>query len=202
MKTAFVFIVSSFLLAANINAQETKLADHEKIFVEKYLKETMAHLQETVESMEGEVLTFKPGSDSWSVLDCLEHLTITEFTLLAQIQEIVRKNDIDLKKDYSGKDGLIISEITNRTRKVKTLQPFEPKGQSQSKKVLLKQLSDARQNVLHYLQSTNGDLRHLFAPYPYGEADVYQQFLIIGAHMVRHTMQIEELLNTFESKKM
>ncbi len=202
MKTCLIIIISTLVLVTSIKAQESTFISQEKVFAEKYLKETLSHLHKTVESLEGEVLTYKSTPESWSIVNCLEHLALAEFTLLAQIQKTVNKNEVDLNKDYSARDGLIITEITDRTRKVKTLPPFEPTSQQQSKEDLLKRLDDARANVLDYLLASEGDLRHIFAPYPYGETDAYQQFLIIGAHMVRHTLQIKEILQDFEGREM
>ena len=195
-------IIIAVIFASNLQAQEKFISDHEKRFAEKYLHQALTNLKDKVESLDEKALNFQSAPDSWSILNCLEHISLAEIALLEQIKAIVAKNELDRGKDYSANDGMIISSITDRSKKVKTLKPLEPTIVKQSKQDLLDKIIATRQLVITYLNASEADLRHLFGPYPYGQADVYQHFLIIGAHMVRHTMQIEEILNTYQNTEM
>jgi len=63
----------------------------------------------------------------------------------------------------------------------------------------LKDLKKHRDKTISMVEQCKVNLRELFGDYPYGEADGIQQVLVIGAHMFRHTMQIEEILTEMNS---
>lgn len=202
-----MLVMAVALSVAGIS-QKANTPEFDKKLAADLLTRSLVELETTVKGLSMEELTYIPEDGGWSVLNCLEHIAVTEPVLLGQIQGVIEQNVLNPKKDLSAEDGLIITYVTDRTKKVVTPEPFRPseKNQNKTKEEFLEEIRKNRKAVLDFLQSTDADLRHLFAPYPYGEADMVQQFLIIGAHSFRHTMQITEIIEEsrgteLESKK-
>ncbi|WP_170180980.1 DinB family protein [Hyunsoonleella aestuarii] len=169
--------------------------DNKKIALD-ILTESIQLLESNLGELKTASLSYKPKDNGWTILNCLEHLAIVEKTLNEKLKEIINSGKIDLDKNLSSNDWLVIAKITDRTNKVNTPAPFRPKPEfkDKSKEFFLNEIKTLRKDLIVFLSSTKVDLRHVFAPYIYGEADAIQHAVIIGAHMHRHTMQIQEIL--------
>ncbi|MGW9684450.1 DinB family protein [Flagellimonas sp. 2504JD1-5] len=203
MKKGILFIFMTFMLAYTASAQNNIQNILDKKLALDMLHRTWEELEATLEPINESDLRIVPKDGGWSILNCLEHLALVEPVLLAEIKKMLKTNKPNLSKDLSANDGLIITYITDRTKKVGTAKPFEPmeKNRHKGKADFLKEIKIARTAMIQLLTETKSDLRHLFGPYPYGEADAYQQFIIAAAHSYRHVMQIQEILNEIQPEK-
>nr|WP_299175149.1 DinB family protein [uncultured Allomuricauda sp.] len=198
-KTLLILLVT--MGTSNVLTAQDKALD--KTLALDLLHRTWEELEKTVSSLQDTDLNYTPKSGGWSVMNNLEHLTLVEPVLIMEIKKIIDGNALDTNKDLSSEDGLIITQITDRTRKVDTPKPFKPmqKNKHKSKDDFLQEIKSTRMDLIALLENTEADLRHLFGPYPYGEADAYQQFIIAAAHSYRHVMQIQEVLNELKPDK-
>lgn len=138
--------------------------------------------------------SFKPAADRWSVGDIVEHIAATEAGLLAMVQEKVMKapartEAVDLKET----DALVLSAISDRTKKAEAPEPFIPKNRFGSAGGTLAQFKSNREKTLSFLDNTN-DLRDHATDSPLGRPlDGYQWLLFISAHADRHLKQLLEV---------
>lgn len=167
------------------------------------LFETQELLEERVALLTDEELRYIPKDGGWSVLNCLEHLAFVERALHGNLKELIEAGEQEEAKDLSNRDWLIISQVTDRTKKVKTVPPLEPRPEmkDKGKEFFILELKKYRKKTRALLESAQVDLRKVIGPYLYGNADAIQQAIIIGAHSYRHTMQIEEILAELHSLK-
>ncbi|MEX0314943.1 MAG: DinB family protein [Allomuricauda sp.] len=199
-KTGLLFF--TILFTMNIaDGQKTKEEVLDKTLALDLLQRTLEELERIVEPLNYDELTYTPKDGGWSVMNCLEHLVLVEPVLLMEIKKMIKTNALDTNKNLSSEDGLIITYITDRTKKVMTPKPFRPleANKHKGKDDFLEEIRKTRTELIQLLMSTEADLRHLFGPYPYGEADAYQQFIIAAAHSHRHILQIGEILKELES---
>ncbi|WP_299227372.1 DinB family protein [uncultured Psychroserpens sp.] len=171
--------------------------DNERKLALDLLNRSLEEIELTVNSLTEVELNYKPKDGGWTVLNCLEHLSSVEPALLMKIQKTIDGNELDLKKDLSSEDAIIIAKVTDRTNAVNTPKPFHPKEENakKTKEDFLSEIKATRAKMVKILTESESNLRHLFAPYLYGEADVTQHFLVVGAHSYRHLMQIKELIS-------
>ncbi|WP_411029341.1 DinB family protein [Spongiimicrobium sp. 3-5] len=203
MKKTIFFVFMTFMvvhIAAGQNGTQSKF---DKKLALDMLKRTFEELETRVAPLTEKELRYIPKDGGWTVLNCLEHLALVEPVLVGEIKKMINDNAPDLSKDLSENDGLIITYITDRTKKVTTAKPFRPleKNLGKGKEDFLKEIKASRTEMIKLLTKTKADLRHLFGPYPYGEADAYQQFIIAAAHSYRHVLQIQEILSELRPEK-
>ena len=192
----FLFLVSTLGYGQSVDQDERKLALD-------ILSQSYQVLEKSVNDLTPVELNYNPEKGGWTVLNCLEHLAFVEKTLGAKIRKMISENKQDKRKDLSENDWLIIARVTDRTNKVTTPEPFRPQPEmkDKSKDFFLANIKKHRGELINLIKETKVDLRHVFGPYLYGEADVTQQALVVGAHTYRHTMQIQEVLKELRENK-
>ena len=139
--------------------------------------------------------TFKPAPDRWSVREVAEHITVSESTLFGLVQKSMQSPADPAKRELvKGKDQVILAKVPDRSQKFKAPEILQPTGRWASEADLTKAFEQARQANMDYIRTTNVDLRDHFFDHPVlGPMDAYQWLLLIAAHSVRHTAQIEEV---------
>ncbi|RKN79488.1 DinB family protein [Ulvibacterium marinum] len=203
MKKSILFILTILFTMNTLDAQKKGEEVLDKSLALDLLQRTMEELEKIVEPLDSKELGYVPQNGGWSVLNCLEHLALVEPVLFLEIKKMIETNTLNPGKDLSTEDGLIITYITDRTKKVMTPKPFRPleANKHKTKEDFLEEIRNTRAELISLLKSTDANLRHLFGPYPYGEADAYQQFIIAAAHSHRHILQIKEILSELENKR-
>jgi len=106
------------------------------------------------------------------------------------------KGDADPAKHSEVKmsDEAIIGLITDRSSKIKTQEPFEPKNSFGTYEETLKAFSIKRDENIAFIKKTEEDMRSHYNEFPFGLVDTYQTILFMSGHTMRHTAQIEEVM--------
>jgi DinB superfamily len=189
-----IFAIALLLLfAATGFAQLTK---DEKKMASKNLKATLKVLQKSVKGLSDAQLNFKPAPDKWSIKECVYHLAISETNLWGWAQgTLAAPANPDKRKDIKMTDEKLLAGIEDRTNKVKTGENFEPKNAKwASAAEAMKFLKEERQKHIDALKSSTEDYRnHVAEQSPVGPIDAYQVILLMSAHTVRHSKQIDEV---------
>ncbi len=140
-------------------------------------------------------LNFKATPESWSIAECVEHLALSENMIFGMAQSGLKDAaDPAKRSEVKMSDEAIVGMITDRSSKVKTQEPFEPKNSYGSYKNTLKEFVSKRDEHIAYIKKTNDDLRNHYNQFPFGTVDVYQTILFMSGHTKRHTLQIEEVM--------
>ena len=169
-------------------------ADARKVAIEK-LTQTQEHMLKVLKGLSAAQLNYKADPASWSVAECAEHIAISE-TLVWGMVEGALKQPADASKrgDVKMKDDQIFGMISDRTNKVKTQEPFEPKNKFSSLEGSVKEFRDKRAAHVEFVKNTKEDLRDRYVQLKFGTIDAYQAILFLAGHTERHVKQMEEVI--------
>lgn len=135
-----------------------------------------------------------PAPDQWSVLNCVEHVAITEhfmFTIIAtKLTPAPPSGD-------RGREELFLREVANRSRKVSAPERAHPTGRFPTLAAALEQFSQRRARSIDYVEHCDRDLRAHTGPHPlFGPITGQEYLIILALHPARHAAQIREVRST------
>jgi hypothetical protein len=173
-----------------------QLSKDEKAKVTGLLQSSLERLTKSVEGLSEAQLNFKPDSTRWSVKECVYHLALSETNIWGWMQGVMSAPaNPDKKALIKATDDQVITGVEDRSHKVKTSEPFEPKNAKwATKDEAMAFLTAERKKHIDYINSSTDDFRnHIAEQGPMGPMDAYQIILLLAQHTVRHTKQIEEV---------
>lgn len=173
----------------------TTLTKKERKFAVNYLKDTKNDLIKAVKGLSDQQLNFKPAPDKWSVKECVQHLALAEKGLWSMVDNALKQPaNPEKRSEIKITDDQLIKMITDRTNKVKTVEPMYPeKAPWKTFDEALDAFKDSRNKLIQYAKNTTEDLRNHVSQAPVGMMDTYQFILLIAGHVNRHTQQINEV---------
>jgi hypothetical protein len=182
--------------AQNSAPTSTSLTSQEREAAIKQFETTRDNFLKSISGLSEKQWTFKSAPDRWSVAEVAEHITVSESTLggLVQLRLMQSPAAPEKREQVKGKDELILTKVPDRSHKAQAPEFLRPTGRWATEAELTKAFEDARAANIHYISTTNEDLRDHFFDHPaFGTLDGYQWLLLISAHSARHTEQIEEV---------
>lgn len=191
-KISIMLLLVSFVVSS-INAQMTS---EERKFAIKYLNDTKNDLLKAIKGLSNEQLNFKPNAESWSIDECIRHITLSEQNIWAGFVDAALVTDPDPSKrsEVRMSDEQLMGVIESREQKVKTFAPFEPGNMTGDLKSVLKKFKSLRGSHIQFTKESNDDLRNRYGQLPFGTIDAYQAILFMSGHTKRHTDQIREVM--------
>jgi hypothetical protein len=189
-----LFAMVGLLLFAT--AAFCQLNKDEKAKVTSLLQSSLEGLTKSVNGLSEAQLNFKPDSTRWSVKECVYHLALSETNIWGWMQGVITAQaNPDKRASVKATDDQVITGVEDRSHKVKTSEPFEPKNAKwANKEEAMAFLKEERQKHIDYINSSTDDFRnHIAEQGPMGPMDAYQIVLLLAQHTVRHTKQIEEV---------
>jgi hypothetical protein len=138
-------------------------------------------LPDEVSDLSPTQLRFRPAPGVWSILEVVEHLTVTGPIQLQRFHEAMRR-----PADRSwprGTDEDILWYGIDRTQCEKAIPSEDAKGQLRELRSALDSLRRLHAEMLEYAKTTNDDLRGYYLERPRG--DSYQWLLLISTHEQR-----------------
>jgi len=134
---------------------------------------------------------FKPGSDRWSIAECVEHVTLVEKGLLRRITDESSASERLLRPE---KHGELRKFSLNRASKRQAPERVVPTGRFGLLAEALQQFSANRDETIAYLKNCEDDLHaQLFVHPTAGPLTCHEGFIIIANHPLRHLQQIREI---------
>ena len=185
------------LALVGFNVIPTGLTDEDRKKTISELAKTQERLLNTIEGLNEMQLNFKPSPESWSVAECVEHLTISEGMIGGMLEGALKTPADPTKRDsVQITDEKLLGIISNREKKVKTGEPFEPSGKFGSHAETVKAFLAKRGEHIEYVKTTGDDLRNHYGkfPAPFGTVDGVQILLFMSGHTERHVAQMEEVM--------
>ena len=175
--------------------KDTSLSHKERKSAMSLMKDTKVAALKSVKGLSKAQLNFKAAPDRWSVKECMYHIAISEKNLWDMLEASMKgAANPEKRSEIKMTDEQIIKMMEDRSFKVKTAEPFEPKNTP------YKTLDDAlsafksrRADHIKYIKTTTEDLRNHVVQMPFGSLDCYQLCLMMASHSNRHTQQIEEV---------
>jgi hypothetical protein len=197
MRKTCLFFSAVIFSVVNVCAQYGMTED-ERNFAVKHLTDTQNDLIEVVKGLSDEQMNFKPNAESWSVAECLRHITLSEQNIWAGLITVGLAMEADPSKraEVQITDGVLLGMIESRKEKVKTFAPFEPENKTEPIKEVLKEFNSLRKDHILFMKESDDNLRNRYADVPMGRVDLYQSILFMSGHTRRHTDQIKEVIDS------
>src|SRR5436190_15646592 len=153
-----------FTLGVVAFGQSLTAADREKAV--KYLEQTREGVIAATKGLSDAQMKFKPGPDRWSVAETLEHITLAEDFLFANVTEKIMKAPAGpANRDTAKLDAMILAGVPDRTQKRQAPGPLVPSGRWTPAEALA-HFEQSRANTIQWLQSTPGLREHASSENP------------------------------------
>ncbi|MCS7023810.1 MAG: DinB family protein [Bryobacteraceae bacterium] len=183
------------LLVTSLLAEGYSEADRRKAINE--LEEGHRLISVLLETCTVSQSSFKPDSKTWSILEILEHLALTEDLLFSTIQQTLENGKPTQErpqKEQQALDQLVLKTVADRSQKATAPERATPKGQYRNLDEARLAFGERRSKTIDWVRATQLPLRKYRAQSPVGELDVHQWLLLLAGHTKRHAQQIEELM--------
>jgi hypothetical protein len=177
-------------------ADDGKLSAEERAKVIKLLKDSQAETLEALEKLSDAQLKFKPAPERWSVLECAEHIMLSEALLFDAVKRVVdTKPNPDWEAKTKGKTEFLEDVLAGRKGKAQAPESIVPSGKLSREQVIQK-FKEARAITLKFAEQTQVPLKEHTLEHPspiFGTLNAYQWLIYIPLHNVRHNKQIAEV---------
>jgi hypothetical protein len=169
--------------------EQQKSIAEEKQEVLKVLGRSREHFLAVVDGVESELHDKRADQESWSVLQCVEHVVNAEEGMLRLWQKLAQPGSEDRAKDL-----VVRTTSVDRGKKFKAPERVVPQGRIKSVAEARERFVAARTaTITEVEQMPDGELRSKTVPHPlFQSADGYQLFHVMAGHAERHAEQIQE----------
>ncbi|MFD2924999.1 DinB family protein [Halobacillus naozhouensis] len=144
---------------------------------------------EFVKNISDDQATVKPGQESWSILEVLEHLYLMEQLVVYQIGKALKEGD---EQQVSDKP---VHHTPDRSQKVPAPEAVQPKGEFHTIEDARKGLEKSREATMFLIHNKEEEiLKNRAFPHPiFGDMNLVQWVEFIGWHELRHLDQMKEV---------
>jgi len=133
----------------------------------------------------------RPDEGRWSVLECVEHVTVVEERFLNRLEEAPK---LDSPRIDRQKEAELLVRVASRTNKAQAPEAVRPVGRFASLTQALEQFNAARSKTVEFAESRAAELYSLSAEHPrFGVLNGTEWMMLIAAHGRRHADQIREV---------
>ena len=157
----------------------------------RMLAEGSSDLQAAVAGISELEASRRPSAGGWSVLECLEHLAVTERELLTGAQGASPAAE----RQYNPvREAKILDRALDRTRFIAAPEIVIPAGNFTSASEALARFESVRAETVRFVEEFEGDPRSWLTAHPMvrGPVNCYEMFLMIALHPKRHSQQITQ----------
>jgi len=157
----------------------------------KLLADSRAELVSAAAGVSEEQSRIRPAPDSWSILDCVEHVAIVENFLYNSLTTGLTA--APSLADRS-REEMFLRRAADRATKFSAPERARPTGRFPSLAAAVEKFQDNRARTVEYVERCDKDLRSYSVPHPVLGPISGQEFLIVLVlHAARHAAQIREV---------
>jgi hypothetical protein len=171
------------------SAQAASMTRLERQRLVAHLEMTGSWLIDEASGLSDEQLRFRPAPEVWSILDNIEHLSITDPIYWRQFREAMKAAPKGTPDPARDADTLWYG--IDRTGRGPAIPSEDIRGTLRDLKTGLEIFRGIHREMLQYARSTNDDLRSHYVDREH--CDAYQWLLLISTHAQRHILQIREV---------
>jgi hypothetical protein len=190
-------MATALLLGIAAVPVENTLAEKDRQFVVKNLKQTQKALLKSIKKLSDAQLNFKPAPDKWSIKECVQHLALAEAGLWQWIQGTLKSPaNPEKRANIKMTDADLLKGVANRQQKAQAPENFQPKNaQWATVDETIQAFKAERATHIEFMKGSGADdmRNHVATETPLGALDSYQLVLLLSAHTSRHTEQINEI---------
>ena len=138
-------------------------------------------LGEALAGVDDATATRKPSNGSWSILDCVEHLVVTERYLLTRLEDVALA---ELPFEKWRREAKIAGLAADRTRRIEAPSRRSLTGDTRPLGQALAAFDATRAEVVRWVQNCDGDLRCMMTDHMLIEGPVTcaEMLIMIAAH--------------------
>jgi hypothetical protein len=164
----------------------------EKLEVLRKLQTGRDALGEALAGADNAMAARRAPSGGWSILDCVEHVAVTERYLLTRL-EAAKLADQPFEKWR--REAKIAGLASDRTRRIEAPGQAHPHGRYRTLSDALAAFDAIRAEVVRWVENCGGDLRCMMTDHMLIEGPVTcaEMLVMIAAHPARHAQQIGEI---------
>lgn len=179
------------------------LSEEERQFVVDLLEANAKKFLDDIEHVSDVQWKFKPASNSWSVGEVSEHITLSEGLLYSICQKtLLAPPDDEKAKTLAGNEKQLLVSVMDRSVKTQAPEVIKPTGRFATKGELVEAFRIARAQTINYVKTTQDPLKNHVARHPvFGELTAYQWLVFIASHAHRHVAQLGEVKNDINFPK-
>lgn len=167
----------------------------ERTYLSNLLKESEAKLIAALEGTNDEEFVAKPFEDRWSLAELVEHIMITDKSLLRGIHKQAAK-ELEDTVPVTSPDEKVAKAAMNRTVKVKAPPFLEPKGIFKTKSEAFAAFRKNRAIIEEFVATTDLPLEKIaFKHFIFGLLNGKNWIAFMAAHCNRHIEQMNEAMN-------
>ena len=194
MKKHLWILLGLAALSAPAAVADDALTSQERSFAMSHLNATRKHFYDSIQGLSEAQWNFKAAPDRWSVLECAEHIALSEDFLFGLVTQKALKVEITPGRNLKENDEQILKSITDRSQKAQAPEPLRPAARFRTPAEAWQHFTESRDRTVAFVEKTSENRRgHILKFGPIGDADTYQIVLFISGHSARHTAQIEEV---------
>lgn len=198
MKKARVFGVLMFIgmMASAFHLRDVEpLSQAERKYAIDYFTAAKQRLLDDVKGLSDAQLNFRADTSRWSITQCVEHIAVSESMIWQWVQMTMQQPATPEKRsEVKINVETMVKGMTDRTHKFQAPEMLRPDGKFADETAALNAYVLRRDSTIAYIGTTQDDLKNHFITHPaFGTMDLYQALVMLAAHSVRHTMQIEEV---------
>lgn len=191
---ALLFFAFTGLLAAQSSAVELSAEEKKAGLAE--LARTKAMVENSLANLSEAQGKWKAAPEKWSVLECVEHLAMTEQALAGMLAASLKGPEAGAEQmaKSKGKSQVLTRFMPDRSNKVQAPAEIRPSGKFTTLAEAKVALLAARSQTVAMLENGDASLKTHVLKHPFfGEIDGLTWFQMMSLHMERHNKQIEEV---------
>lgn len=158
------------------------------------LESSRQELLAVIESVSDAQAAAKPDPARWSVLECLEHITIVEERFLGWLETARR---LDIAQPDAEKEAGLLARVTDRSERIQAPAAVHPAGRFQSVEEARELFNRIRDRSIRLAREQGAGLYLLVTDQHrrFGVMNGAELMHIIAGHSSRHAAQIREALS-------
>lgn len=161
------------------------------------LQDSLSRLEILCSALSVEQLEFRPGLETWSIAECVEHLATTERFVMVSIRRALQGEPAsdEHRQAAAVKSEWLATRIAGRMHKVVAPPPAQPQGRYGEWPASWNELRQVREKLLELAAREDDSWVSHLSPHPLlGDFNASQWLVFAEAHTRRHLAQIEEIL--------
>jgi hypothetical protein len=171
------------------------MSDADRREILRLLQDGADALAKALEGIEESTAALRPRPDCWSVIECVEHLALSEMALLSRLREATPSDSSHEDRVREAKfQGLAM----NRARRIEAPEVVIPRSSATDLGQAVARFQAARTETVRFVNQFPGDLRSWLTIHPLITRPVncYEMLLLMAMHPRRHALQIVEARET------
>jgi len=166
------------------------MSPQERIEIVQILESSREAFNSACDGVAEEHAKSQPAPDRWSVLDCVEHVTLVEQRVLGRMEQTPTGEAPPVDKQ---KEAHLALRVPDRTERAVAPEAIRPTGRYGSLAEALEQFNAARTRTIEFAQARGEDVYSLALDHArFGKLNGMEFLVLIAGHSRRHAEQIRE----------